>query len=230
MHVLQPMKMPMKKRLKTKLYIFFKAGVTAALIVSMLFAAPVSQASDDGGPAIVRQPSSVIGRVTELTSDADAYASKDTSGKKVLSFKKGEPVFVTDKSDGWYQIFWKGETYYIPASTISAEAVAAAEDKASEQSSAFNQELEQQDKEMKEAAEEMVKEAAEKYAASKSRDGSGPKDQSSMTDEEWLEALDKEFEEAQKTEAAMVEEVLRQQKAKRNALIWKIVIGVLVAA
>lgn len=174
--------------------------------------------ASDGGPAIVRDASSVIGRVTELSADADAYVSKDTSSQKKMSFKKGESVFVLGSGDGWYEIFYKGENLYIPENTISQEKVAEAEQQASEQSSALAVEQVAQAEEMDKGTEELLEEIKE------------TKGSEEVTEDDLGEALDKEFKEYERQDAAVSEAFEREQQAKRNALIWKIVIGVLVVA
>ena len=156
--------------------------VLAAIIVAlsaMTYSFDVSATADDGGPAIVKEQSSFVGVVKELTFDADAYASKDTSSEVKMSFYKGDSVMVIGESDGWYEIFYGGETLYLQDLGEGLEDPAVAE---------------------------------------------------SDTQEEEVAALDDEFEAYKQQDAVVSEAFVRQQRAEKNALIWKIVIAVLVVA
>ncbi|WP_185752394.1 hypothetical protein [Butyrivibrio sp. AE2032] len=120
----------------------------------------------------------VSGQIIGLAGDADAYVSPDASSEKKASFAAGDSVYMISENDGWYEIFYKGETLYIPSDAISQDAFASAQAQAQEAAEAAAEELEQQEKQ----------------------------------------------------DAATAEAFVRQQRAERNALIWKIVIGILVVA
>ena len=61
-------------------------------------------------------------------------------------------------------------------------------------------------------------------------DDTGSQSVISVESDEYDKALRQEFEEAEKENAAFIEAYVRLQSAKKRALIWKIVIGVLVVA
>lgn len=206
-----------------------KRKITIIAFLMALFAATfipttAHATADDGMPAIVREPSSVIGYVHDVTSAADAHVSKDESSQVKLSLKKGDTVFVIGSDSNWYEIFYKGERLYVKKSAISAEAVKLAEEKAAEQEKAINEELEQQTKELDKGTVKVLKQAVE----NKEEIPEG------ITKEQ-IEELETEYEEKyeeaiEAEDEAVAEAVERQQEVRKTSLIWKIVIGLLVVA
>ena len=206
-----------------KMIRYYCTATLAAILCLMTLTVTALATASDGGPAIVREASSITGRVTELTADADAYADRNTSSQKKASFKKGDSVLLVSKSDSWYQIFYRGELLYIPLSSISDAAVKEAEEKGKKEATAMSSELNEQAKEMASDA-QLLDGKAEDEALVKTEGKTQV-----MTEEEVVE-LNKELEEQKKESELMAESLERQERIKRNALIWKIVIGVLVVA
>ena len=206
-------------------------AVIAAFIA--LFAAVVIPVTafatfSDDGPAIVRSASSVIGYVYDVTSATNAYASKDTSSQVKLSLKKGDTVFVIGSDGDWYQIFYRGEKLYVKKSAISEESVKAAETKAAEQEQAINEELEQQTKELDKGTVKVLEKAIEENE--EIIEGLTEEQVQELKDE-FVEKYGEEVDAVDEAEAAVEAEIQeRQQEVQNNALIWKIVIGVLVVA
>ena len=85
------------------------------------------------------------GTVTQLEGAATAYEQKDISSKVIAEFSEGDSVFVTDVEDSWAEIFYKGETGYIPVDQIGHENIAAAEKSAEEIGQAIDEELKKND-------------------------------------------------------------------------------------
>ena len=85
------------------------------------------------------------GTVTQLDGAATAYEQKDTSSKVIAEFSGGDSVFVTGGDDSWVEIFFKGETGYIPVDQIGHENIAAAEKSAEEIGQAIDEELKKND-------------------------------------------------------------------------------------
>ncbi len=104
------------KELFKKLRIVLPVVMITSLLVTILCYSRLSFQShaNEGG--------AISGTVTELGFDADAYADKDTSSEVKASFSSGDSVFVTEESDGWYRIFYKGEMLYIKIpDTVNSE-------------------------------------------------------------------------------------------------------------
>lgn len=53
------------------------------------------------------------GELATLNEDADAREAADISSNVITSFKTGDPVYITERLDGWIQIYYKGENLYI---------------------------------------------------------------------------------------------------------------------
>jgi len=118
------------------------------------------------------------GTVTKLENDATAFEQKDISSKVIAEFSEDDSVFVVNVSDDWTEIYYKGETAYIPSEQISGENHASAEKSAQDIGKAIDEEIEKND----------IQTGIE------------------------------------------IDNYLRKQRQKRNALIWKVAIGVLLAA
>ena len=116
--------------------------------------------------------------MTFLENPVTAYEQKDTSSNVIAEFSEGDSIFVTGADENWTEIFYKGETGYIPTDQIGNENIAAAEKSAEE----LGQEVE---------------------------------DEINKNDLDTSIAIDN---------------YMRKQKQELNSLIWKIAIGVLVAA
>ncbi|WP_026666815.1 SH3 domain-containing protein [Butyrivibrio sp. AE2005] len=118
------------------------------------------------------------GTVTQLAAPATAYEQKDTSSKVIAEFSEGESVFITEADEAWTEIFYKGETGYIPTDQISNENMATAEKSAHDLGVGVTEEIKKNDLET----------------------------------------------------SIAIDNYLRKQKQELNSLIWKVTIGVLVAA
>lgn len=81
------------------------------------------------------------GQIMTLSDNTNAYATTDESAEVVHSFNKGETVYVVGESDGWYQIFYKGEDLFIPSSSITSEAALEAQKQSEELAEEVNEEL-----------------------------------------------------------------------------------------
>ncbi len=154
-----------------------KSVALAGLVAVLGFGAAVTSFAEESVD-FNAETSAISGQALTLSNAADAYVSPDTSSEKKASFAAGDYVFVVSENGGWYEIFYKGETLYIPSEAIPQDALASAQAQAQETAEAAAQELEQQEKQA----------------------------------------------------AASSEAFVRQQRAERNALIWKVVIGILVVA
>lgn len=118
------------------------------------------------------------GTVTKLEKGAKAFAQKDDSSDVIAEFSKGDSVFVVNVSDDWTEIYYKGETAYIPSEQISGENIAGAEKSAQDIGRAIGEELEKNDRQT----------------------------------------------------GIEIDNYLRKQRQKVNSLIWKVAIGVILAA
>ncbi len=87
----------------------------------------------------------ISGTVTQLEDSVTAYEQKDTSSKVIAEFSEGDSVYVTNVDDSWAEIFFKGETGYIPLDQIGHENIAAAEKSAEEIGQAIDAELTKND-------------------------------------------------------------------------------------
>lgn len=93
-----------------------------------------------------QEAQSFTGQIMTLSEDSKAYAAQDKNSEVVQSFTAGDTVFVVDTTDNWYQIFYKGETLYIPINSITEEDVEEAQKQAEEQAQAVSEELEKAEK------------------------------------------------------------------------------------
>lgn len=118
------------------------------------------------------------GTVTKLEKDAKAFAQKDDSSDVIAEFSKDDSVFVVNVSGDWTEIYYKGETAYIPSEQISGENIAGAEKSAQDIGRAIDEELEKNDRQT----------------------------------------------------GIEIDNYLRKQRQKVNSLIWKVAIGVILAA
>ena len=162
----------------------FKVSVVALLIlITVIFVLwqDVTIDRTASGPKASEALTSVSptsGTVTKLEKDAKAFAQKDDSSDVIAEFSKGDSVFVVNVSDDWTEIYYKGETAYIPSEQISGENIA----------------------------------GAEKSAQDIGR------------------AIDKELEKNDRQTGIEIDNYLRKQRQKVNSLIWKVAIGVILAA
>lgn len=56
---------------------------------------------------------SVTGVIKQMNEAASAHESADESSPVTLELKSGDYIYVTGESDGWYQIYYRGETMYV---------------------------------------------------------------------------------------------------------------------
>lgn len=130
----------------------FKVSVVALLIlITVIFVLwqDVTIDRTASGPKASEALTSVSptsGTVTKLEKDAKAYAQEDASSKVIAEFSKDDSVFVVNTSGDWTEIYYKGETAYIPSEQISGENIAGAEKSAQDIGRAIDEELEKNDR------------------------------------------------------------------------------------
>ena len=162
----------------------FKVSVVALIILTTVIFVLWQDVTIDrtaSGPKASEALTSVSptsGTVTKLEKNAKAFAQKDDSSDVIAEFSKGDSVFVVNVSDDWTEIYYKGETAYIPSKQISGENIA----------------------------------GAEKSAQDIGR------------------AIDEELEKNNRQTGIEIDNYLRKQRQKVNSLIWKVAIGVILAA
>ncbi len=166
----------MKKRVKVSV-------VALVIIIAAIFIlgqdVPIDKiASESKASEAHTSVALTSGTVTELENDVKAFAQKDTSGKVIAEFSKGDRVFVVNAGDDWIEIYYKGETAYIPSEQISGENIAGAEKSAQDIGRAVDEEIEKNDRQT----------------------------------------------------GIEIDNYLRKQRQKVNSLIWKVAIGVILAA
>lgn len=135
-------------------------------------------ASEPKASEALTSVSPTSGTVTKLEKDAKAYAQEDASSKVIAEFSKDDSVFAVNTSGDWTEIYYKGETAYIPSEQISGENIAGAEKSAQDIGRAIDEELEKNDRQT----------------------------------------------------GIEIDNYLRKQRQKVNSLIWKVAIGVILAA
>ncbi|ADL33501.1 hypothetical protein bpr_I0758 [Butyrivibrio proteoclasticus B316] len=150
-------------------------SLAVCIICLVLNAVPVMAAADEG-VSFSQDMQSFSGQVMTLSQDTRAYATPDESSTGGRAFSKGESVYVVGETDGWYQIFYKGENLYIPVSSINSE------------------------------------DAEEAQAQAQAL----------------AEDVEVELKNAEKRDTVEIENAWREARSRRNATIWRIVIGVLV--
>ena len=116
------------------------------LAVCLIFISePVKSLASDSETAS-HDAQSFAGYVMTLSEDATAYTSADETSEAVQNFSAGDSVFVVGEQEGWYQIYYKGETLYITDSSITQENVEEAQKEAEELSQGLKEEQEALDK------------------------------------------------------------------------------------
>ena len=153
-----------------------------------------------------------VGNVVTLKRNVDAYRQMDTSSELVHSFQAGETVFLTGENNGWCQIFYKGEALYFQVDGAAEENVEEAA--AKEDGQAIEDEINSEEADF----EEIIKNSDifEKPSA----------EEAAVQSEE----IDKELEAQKKSDETFVNTYVQQEKSKRNARIWIIIIVALVVA
>ncbi|WP_295094771.1 hypothetical protein [Ruminococcus sp.] len=130
----------------------FKVSVVALIIlITVIFVLwqDVTIDRTASGPKASEALTSVSptsGTVTKLEKDAKAFAQKDDSSDVIAEFSKGDSAFVVNVSDDWTEIYYKGETAYIPSEQISGENIAGAEKSAQDIGRAVDEEIEKNDR------------------------------------------------------------------------------------
>ncbi len=79
---------------------------------ALLFFSAVSRAAE-------AEPSNLAGSLMTLQETALARENPDADAAAVTELPAGSAVMVTGETDGWYQIFFQGQTAYIEASAVS---------------------------------------------------------------------------------------------------------------
>lgn len=130
------------------------------------------------------EPSSLAGTIMTVTKDTIARSQPDEGADVVVVFSKGENIFVVDEKNGWYEIFYQGETAYVKSASYVPN------DAGAENSSSV----------------------------------------SAVAETSINEGLVEEFKQKEQFDVTYVDSFEKQQRRNRNALVWKIIIGVLVVA
>lgn len=55
----------------------------------------------------------IDGQFKELNEPVSAHVKPDVSSGVALKLKKGDVLFVTDESAGWYTVYYRGDTVYV---------------------------------------------------------------------------------------------------------------------
>lgn len=118
----------------------------AIVFCLLFFILPVRAFASDSDVSFSEESQSFTGQVMTLSEDANAYAGPDDTSAVVHSFVAGETVFVTDDSNGWFQIFYQGETLYIPNTSIGQQEAIEAQEQAEELTKDIESEMEAIDK------------------------------------------------------------------------------------
>ena len=85
------------------------AWVIVTILCGMNIQAQVMpEAKESGG--------STTGVIKQVEAPASAYSSADKSSTVTLDLQSGDYIYVTDESDGWYQIYYRGDTLYVDSS------------------------------------------------------------------------------------------------------------------
>ena len=115
---------------------------TAAIMVVLTFILiPLTVQASDTDISFSEDTQALSGQVMTLSQDTKAYGTPSTTAEVKLSFSKGETVFVVEESDGWFQIFYKGEELYIPSTSFDETAVEDAKGQAAELAQEASEEL-----------------------------------------------------------------------------------------
>ncbi len=127
-----------KNTIRTITKIF--AGLLTALMI-MAFVPAVSDIF-----TVTAQAIDVSGRLYTIDSDSQAHVSMDVSSEVKHEFKAGESMFVTNITDGWYEVYYQGELLYVRDNAISDEAMASNEQSFEEQVEALDKEFDEMEK------------------------------------------------------------------------------------
>ncbi len=112
----------------------------------MLTISPITSVAAENDAAASQEAQSFTGQVMSLSEDTKAYVSPDISSEEKQSFSAGESVFVTKDAEGWYEIFYKGETLYIPKESVKQEDVQEACQQAQELAQEVQEEMDNAEK------------------------------------------------------------------------------------
>ncbi len=154
-----------------------------------------------------------LGNVVTLKEKVDAYREMDTSSELVHTFAAGEDVFLTGEKNGWYQIFYQGGPLYFQLGGAQNEEVAE-ENEASDASS----ELDEKFNNAELAYEELID--SETVLEEKNTEEAM----------EQAEELDEEFESHQKSDETFVDRYVQEERSRKNARMWIVIISALVVA
>lgn len=194
------------------------SGIGAAILALVLALQPMKT-------VYAAAASTISGKVVAMEAETDALDAPSESAQVVHTFAAGESAFITGEEKGFKTIFWQGKTLYIKEG-VTYKGGSASSGAGSEAESG-NADVSQAETSSEEATEDSSSEdnALENSEASATKDV--PLDDG-LTGEALQKALEKEFEQAAIEDVTVVESFVRQEEAKKKALIWKIVIGALV--
>lgn len=198
------------------------SGIGAAILALVLALQPMKT-------VYAAAASTISGKVVAIEAETDALDAPSESANVVHTFAAGESAFITGEENGFKTIFWQGKTLYIKEGVTykrgSASSGAGAE---SESGDADGSQVETSSEEANEDSSSEDKMEDNALENSEAATEKVPLDDGELTGEALKEALEKEFEQAAIEDVTVVESFVRQEEAKKKALIWKIVIGALV--
>ncbi len=89
--------------------IFSMIAVVMFTVCTSFTYSVISHAQDAENAEAVK----IQGELATLNENADARETADASSKVVESFKAGDPIYITERLDGWLEIYYQGEKLYI---------------------------------------------------------------------------------------------------------------------
>ena len=153
------------------------------------------------------------GNVVTLKEKVEAYREMDTNSELVHTFNAGEDVFLTGEKNGWYQIFYQGGPLYFQTGKTKNELVVQS-DEASDATSEISEEFTN----AQQAYEELI--SSETVLDEKNSEDA----------KEQAKELDEEFESHQKSDETFVDRYVQEERSRKNARMWIVIISALVVA
>lgn len=143
--------------------------------------------------------SQAANKIINLKSDVDILVSPEDGADVLVSFKKGDPVFVTGFQNGYYVVLYQGKTGYFSTSTSRAQSLDVVIDENSEDADGVLDTILEEDDTFDDA-------------------GGG----------DVIAELDSEFKTGAEETEYLVSEIDSTDKARRSSIIWGVIIGVLI--
>lgn len=143
--------------------------------------------------------SQAANKIINLKSDVDILVSPEDGADVLVSFKKGDPVFVTGFQNGYYVVLYQGKTGYFSTSTSLAQSSDVVIDENSEDADGVLDTILEEDDTFDDA-------------------GGG----------DVIAELDSEFKTGAEETEYLVSEIDSTEKARRSSIIWGVIIGLLI--